>query len=249
MKNLLRYMLLLLALGVSIEMRSQVSDPSAISLSKNKNYVATLTPRNESSSVAYLNGKITNYESANVQVSIQYMDGVGRPVQRIEYRTSPSLKDLVTIQEYTALEYLDKNWLPASYNTGGAYANPASITPQAMSGYGDSMPYSSSLYEEPVYKRERESYAPGQQWYNYKKAVKTEYLSNVSGDASLNCILYKVNGTGKNTTLVQSGSHLSGDLYVVRATDEDQNSHYTFTDKLGHQVMTREVNKLSLIHI
>lgn len=57
----------------------------------------------------------------------------------------------------------------------------------------------------------------------------------------MNCITYKVNGTGRNTTLSQSGNCPSGNLYVVRATDEDRNVSYLFTDKLGRMVLQRRV--------
>ena len=79
MNKILRYILLIFALGISLEMQSQSSGPATVSFSKDKNYVATLTPRNGVSSVACNNGTISNYESGNVQVSICYMDGLGRP--------------------------------------------------------------------------------------------------------------------------------------------------------------------------
>lgn len=243
MKNYFKYIQLLLILGFSTEMYPQTSDPSAVYFSKNKNYIVTLTPRKETSSVAYLNDKVTNYEGANVQVSIQYMDGMGRPDQEVKYQASPLKKDLVSVQEYSALTFLEKSWLPAVISTKGSYWTPGSVMAQAKTDNSDAMPYSSFLYEEPVYMRKCEEYGPGQQWYNYRRPVKTEYLTNIAADASLNCILYKVNGTGKNTTLAQSGNYPSGDLFIVRTTDEDQNQSYSFSDKLGRQLLTRQVSQ------
>lgn len=46
MNKILRYILLIFALGISLEMQSQSSGPATVSFSKDKNYVATLTPRN-----------------------------------------------------------------------------------------------------------------------------------------------------------------------------------------------------------
>ena len=116
MNKILRYILLIFALGISLEMQSQSSGPATVSFSKDKNYVATLTPRNGVSSVACNNGTISNYESGNVQVSICYMDGLGRPAQQVEYRTSPAGKDLISMQEYASLDVPEKHWLPVAFS-------------------------------------------------------------------------------------------------------------------------------------
>ena len=57
----------------------------------------------------------------------------------------------------------------------------------------------------------------------------------------MNRIAYKVNGTGRNATLSKSGNCSSGNLYIVRTTDEDRNVSCLFTDKLGRMVLQRRV--------
>ena len=241
MNKILRYILLIFALGISLEMQSQSSGPATVSFSKDKNYVATLTPRNGVSSVACNNGTISNYESGNVQVSICYMDGLGRPAQQVEYRTSPAGKDLISMQEYASLDVPEKHWLPVAFSAGGAYTAPSSVTAQARTNYGDTAPYRMSSYEEPIHRRVCEEYGAGQLWHDNRKRVQTSYLTNRTGDNRLDCIRYKVGGVGSGTALVQSGSYASGELSVVCTTDEDGNVSYLFTDKLGRMVLQRWV--------
>ncbi|MBP1615010.1 MAG: hypothetical protein H6Q13_2458 [Bacteroidetes bacterium] len=222
---------------------SPISDPSAISFSKDMNYVATFTPMKETSSLAYRDGKIENYESANVQVDIQYLDGIGRPVQRTQYRASPSKKDILTNQEYIAFDLVDKHWLPAAFIANGSYFDRTTIMKRSMTDNSDQMPYSTDTYEEPIFKRKLVEYGPGQYWYENKKAIKTQYLINVSGDNSLNCVLYKIDGSGQNTVLNRSGNYTTGELYVSQTTDENGNISYDFKNKLGQQILTRQINR------
>uniref|UniRef100_UPI001FCC8AC7 DUF6443 domain-containing protein n=1 Tax=Bacteroides rodentium TaxID=691816 RepID=UPI001FCC8AC7 len=238
MNKILRYILLIFTLGISLEIHSQSTDPATVSFSKDKNYVATLTPLNGVSSVACNNGTISNYESGNVQVSICYTDGLGRPAQQVDYRASPSGKDLVSLQEYTSLDVPEKHWLPVAFSAGGAYTAPSSVTAQARTSYGDTAPYDMSSYEEPVYRRLCEEYGAGQLWHDNRKRVQTVYLTNKTGDSRLDCIRYKVDGNSP----VPSGSYASGELSVLQTTDEDGNSSYQFTDKLGRRVLQRRVS-------
>ena len=54
----------------------------------------------------------------------------------------------------------------------------------------------------------------------------------------MNCINYSVSSAG---ALTSNGSYASGQLSVVKTTDEDLNVSYTFTDKMGHVVLSRQM--------
>ena len=69
-------------------------------------------------------------------------------------------------------------------------------------------------------------------------SVNTDYLANSTANAQLNCINYSVSSAG---ALTSNGSYASGQLSVVKTTDEDLNVSYTFTDKMGHVVLTRQM--------
>ena len=69
-------------------------------------------------------------------------------------------------------------------------------------------------------------------------SVNTDYLGNSTANAQLNCINYRVSSAG---ALTSNGGCASGQLSVVKTTDEDLNASYTFTDKMGHVVLTRQM--------
>ena len=69
-------------------------------------------------------------------------------------------------------------------------------------------------------------------------SVNTDYLGNSTANAQLNCINYSVSSAG---ALTSNGSYASGQLSVVKTTDEDLNVSYTFTDKMGHVVLSRQM--------
>ena len=69
-------------------------------------------------------------------------------------------------------------------------------------------------------------------------SVNTDYLGNSTANAQLNCINYSVSSAG---ALTSNGGCASGQLSVVKTTDEDLNASYTFTDKMGHVVLTRQM--------
>jgi len=60
--------------------------------------------------------------SSNSNSSIQYFDGLGRPMQTVQKAITPSGKDLVNFTEYDAVGRDYKHWLPApaTGNTGAS---------------------------------------------------------------------------------------------------------------------------------
>jgi hypothetical protein len=76
--------------------------------SVDKNYVKTTKikiPTTNSSN-------IQNLKDNEVQSAVQYIDGLGRPVQTINIKTSPSKTDVVMVQEYDMHEREAKKYLP-----------------------------------------------------------------------------------------------------------------------------------------
>ena len=69
-------------------------------------------------------------------------------------------------------------------------------------------------------------------------SVRTEYLVNAS-DSDRACKFYTVNGTSLSGGTEFYAANL---LNVIKTTDEGNNVSYTFTDKLGRIVLTRQMN-------
>ena len=194
--------------------------------------------RNYVLSRTMLNGTGTSYLD-----NITYYDGLGRPFQTVQKAVSDDKslnKNLVTLQEYDAAGREWNSWLP-TFAGSSDYLAPASIKSSAPGNYdNDSRPYSQPVYEASPLNRLTAQYGPGVAWYNAGRSVKTEYLLNTNA-SPLKCIKYGVNSTG-GLTGDSTTFYTSGELSVVKTTDEDLNVSYSFTDKQGHTVLTRQMN-------
>ncbi len=70
--------------------------PLATSLSRNQNYVVTYTPR----VAGITNPADSTHSACEVMTTVQYFDGIGRPIQTIQVKGSSSLKNLVAPKAY-----------------------------------------------------------------------------------------------------------------------------------------------------
>ena len=167
---------------------------------------------------------------------VEYFDGLGRPFQTVLKKVTASSSNLVTLQEYDVAGRAANSWLPIV--SSAEYVAPASFKSSAPGNYGnDSRPYGQPVYEASPLNRTVKEYGPGAAWHG-GHSVNTDYLANSTANAQLNCINYSVSSAG---ALTSNGSYASGQLSVVKTTDEDLNVSYTFTDKMGHVVLTRQM--------
>ena len=167
---------------------------------------------------------------------VEYYDGLGRPFQTVLKKVTASNSNLVTLQEYDVAGRAVNSWLPIV--SSAEYVAPAAFKSSAPGNYGnDSRPYSQPVYEASPLNRTVKEYGPGAAWYS-SHSVNTDYLGNSTANAQLNCINYSVSSAG---ALTSNGGCASGQLSVVKTTDEDLNASYTFTDKMGHVVLTRQM--------
>ena len=167
---------------------------------------------------------------------VEYFDGLGRPFQTVLKKVTASSSNLVTLQEYDVAGRAANSWLPIV--SSAEYVAPASFKSSAPGNYGnDSRPYGQPVYEASPLNRTVKEYGPGAAWYS-SHSVNTDYLANSTANAQLNCINYSVSSAG---ALTSNGSYASGQLSVVKTTDEDLNVSYTFTDKMGHVVLSRQM--------
>ena len=126
-------------------------------------------------------------------------------------------------------------------SSGTDYLAPAafkSFATGSSNGYGDANPYSEPIYEQAPIVRELKRYGAGAAWRSADRSVQTAHLMNAA-TGELSCKLYTTDG---NTLSGGSGCYTVGSLYITKTTDEDGNISYTFTDKQGRTVLTRQMN-------
>lgn len=226
-----------------------ISIPVGVSAQSNSwSYIVNTVPTKAINDISELN-------NANSNTTVQYFDGLGRPIEVVQVKSTPNSHDLVTYQEYDDFGRESNVWLPVvKKNNDGAFVNFSTFKSAATETYNstaynpiaDELPFSKPVYEASPLNRVLEQYGPGQNWHNNGKSVKTGYLTNKAKSTlslavadSLVCALIQHSGT---LTFSYTKNYAAGELYVTRIKDENDNTSYEFKDKLGQVVLTRQIN-------
>ena len=171
-------------------------------------------------------------------------DGLGRQTGVLRSKAVSSSTNLLTRTEYDLSGRETRSWLPvptlASVLSASAFLNAA----YAFYGSSDgARAFYENVYEPSSLDRVYRAYGPGAAWYNASDAtnggrpVQSAWMGNTTSGVTA-CKYYYVSGT----SLAGGSNYAAGTLAVVRTRDEDLKDSYTFTDKLGRTVMTRQVD-------
>ncbi|MCL1942059.1 MAG: RHS repeat-associated core domain-containing protein, partial [Candidatus Azobacteroides sp.] len=210
-----------------------------ISLSSSRNYIVKVTPLDETDRVNITGNSIETARNVRSQISIQYFDGLERPVELVQAGVTPLLNDLVTCQEYDEFGRKSKTYLPVPVaGNNGAFV--PDIPGRAPGAYNnDKNPYSETKYEPSPLNRVIQQYGPGYNWRQNGKMVKTAYLTNTS---SFVVPYFTTTDTRTTVSITRSGYYANAQLYITTTTDEDGNVSYEAEDKLGQLVYTKQMN-------
>lgn len=216
-----------------------------IQLSHDKNFVLTIAPR-----VAGFDTAALGYTAGDVSHSVSYVDGLGRPMQNIQIKGSPTGNDIVQPIVYDLYGREEKKYLPyaatgdGSFKTSAvtaatAFYNPTGAgTSGAQQGNGIVTipdPYAQTVFEASPLSRPLIQGAPGADWLVGAHPVKMGYGVNIANDIRL----WKVASNGNGAS---AGSNYYGAGTLTADTLWDENSHATisFKDKQG-QVVAKKV--------
>ncbi|WP_458409424.1 RHS repeat domain-containing protein [Bacteroides congonensis] len=208
--------------------------PESYIPSATRNYIQTIVPTIGSDSVANF-----SYLS-KARHQIQYYDHLGRPEQEIEYKASPSKKDLITYRQYDELGRDSRQWLPTerAESTSGVWMKPDAFISNAGKLYGDKSACSSTVYDGSALNLIKEEYGPGEEWQTAGHGIKHDYRVNTSDD---HCLWLSSGGVRELPRLLQHGTYPAYELKVESAEDEDGHTSYSFTDKQGHLILNRNI--------
>jgi RHS repeat-associated protein len=224
----------------------RIAPPDCIRLattpSANQNYILTTIPKILGFDPGY-NPLIIGYTSCEAMQTIQYVDGLGRPIQTVQVKASPNGNDIVQPIAYDAFDRETTKYLPYANNpaltSDGSYKADA-ITQQG-NFYNQSTTWASNIantinpvsgikYEASPLDRVIEQGAPGDAWQltgtvnqsgvTAGHTVKTIYASNDGTTywAKLFGVGVDANGT---PTLIDQGTYGANQLYVTVAQDEN----------------------------
>ena len=226
---------------------------SPFSLS-NENYIFSRvfqTALTNSSSIA---------SDSDVIESIIYYDGLGRPMQNIAIKGSPSKKDIVTHHSYDNFGRKDKEYLPYMDISGvnGIYKNSAEINTNDYykSNYAADInalapnPFSQMEFEKSPLNRVFKQAAPGKDWaINSGHEIKFDYQSNTVDEVKLYYAVTTWNAASGlfEITFSEAGNYVANQLFKTVTYDENTTANpiesagstLEFKNKKGQIVLKR----------
>jgi RHS repeat-associated protein len=191
-----------------------------------QNYVSTTVPYQIVTNPSLLSDN-------NANTSVQYYDGLGRLIQTVQRKITPTGNDLVSGVMYDNLGRDSLIWLPGKMiNNNGAYVN--DFMTASISSNSDPKPYGKFEYESSPLNRVTGKYGAGNDWHNQGKKIVTAYTTNTYASVKKFAVV--------GNHLACKGYYDAGTLYGQLTTDEDGKTVEEFTNKQGEKVLSRGAN-------
>jgi hypothetical protein len=184
--------------------------------------------------------------------TIQYFDGLGRPMQTVNREASPSQQDMVQSMVFDSFGRENKKYLPVVINTkDGWYKSnlidptTGSYTNQALNFYNntddkiadDPRPYSETIFEASPLNRPDKDYGVGQAWApealgGNNKFLQHSYQVNQHGTGSSatqeKVIAWAINNSGElvragvTTEYVMAGGYYASGQLTIKSTKDEE---------------------------
>lgn len=198
----------------------------------------------------------------NYTQSIQYQDGLGRPIQQVGVRQAPGTQEIIQPMSYDrfgknsttflsySLEISDGLFRPyALKGTTGDYSNAEQrnfyTNSIALKRAEDPNPYAVTLYDNSPVGRVLKQGAPGTDWQPTAdplsladRTVKNQYAFNTTSEV----LLFTYNaadGSVSATTGTQPLYYSANQLFKNVTYDENNNQVVVFTDKEGKTILKK----------
>jgi hypothetical protein len=202
----------------------------------------------------------------SVQQSVQYFDGLGRPIESVVTQGSPSKTDIVQVTTYDAYGRKNKNYLPFTSGNNGWYKDDpigdvAGYTASLQYSFynngtddkvvDDVRPFAETIFENSDLNRPEKDYGSGYAWApdGNNKYVQHAYLLNANGTTTdrEKVIAWKIDATTglpvrymvSNAFLDGAGYFKDGQLSINSTKDEQGNEVREYTDRSGHVILKK----------
>jgi len=209
-----------------------------IAQSNDQNYIISIIPDSEVLDVSALN-------NSNSNATIQYFDGLGRPVESVQQAISPLGKDIISTLTYDVVGRESRHWLPApSTNNDGKFMNVTAFKSIQKGFYNDSQPADSIINDLSPLNRILGKYGAGSAWFSAGRKVTTSFGTNTSNESPV--YSYIVNSSNQ---LQCAGTYPKASLYKTTVTDEDGKFANEYKDKLGRVVLKRRYSNIDTYYV
>lgn len=211
-----------IAIWTSVAMAMPAVFPiTAKAQSNSSNYIVTETALNE--------------EGSQKARSVQFFDGLGRPVMNASNALNTKGLFLHSVTRYDALGRAVETWLPAPAINAPYYIAPAEVKKAAIqSQKGDSVPFLS--YEYDALGRIRTSRRPGAQWAT--KHVVYGHEVNILYD-----VVFRYVAKENENSIDCEGYYDSGTLNKETTVDEDGKRTTVFSNVHGQKILERRADR------
>ena len=193
------------------------------------NYILSITPLDPTTRVSITDNGISVSNGVRTQTTLQYYDGLGRPVETTALGVTPGKYDLVQITEYSGLHRAIQQWSPVPAQTDGQLINVSDIKSQTQSFYSNNRPFVETLYENSALERVIGHRRQGSAWSAHPSSCADEF-----NEESDSVRIYVV----MDGYLQTPGYYYApNSLHKTVVTDEDGISVITYTDKVERKIM------------
>ena len=213
--------------------------------STNQNYVKTKVYKIQTSIT------IPSPTASQAIQTVTYLDGLGRPIQKVNYQQSNSGKDIIEKKVYDAFGRQPKDFLPYVNTTSSLNFEPSADTKQ-LSYYSSGTatntgnpnfeqttnPYNETVFEASPLNRVLEQAAVGNTWEkSLNHTVKMGYEFNTTTD---NVKMYKVVASLNLTTKIYDTPITDGGVYAANKLYKNIIKNENWTATSGNNNTTQE---------
>ncbi len=225
--------------GYSSLMAQTPYQPADYSNTAPVNYIKVYEPRAAYSNVTDVLSSSRTVEE--VTKTIQYIDGLGRPIQNVSWQGSPLKKDIVMPQVYDEHGRTQYQFLPyvATTNDGGLKLDPflaqKNFNTTLYSAQGETYFYTKVNIEPSPLNRPLKTMPAGNSWVGNNTGVAQEYMVNSATDA------VRIFNMGYATTDMptSTAAYPAGSLLKNVTTDEHGKKVIEFKDKDGNTILKK----------
>ena len=214
-----------------------------------QNYIIANSPLVATSNAAH----VSYMPADSIDQTVQYFDGIGRPMQSVTTQASPLGKDLVQPIGYDAFGRESTKYLPYAAGSDNSGTYKATATADQFAFYqstpaiaSDTNAYAKTVFELSPLNRVAKQGAPGTTWQPIPdptdfndKSIKKNYLVNQVSDSVLLFTYDAASGLAMPPSTSALQYYSAGQLAVNKTTDEHGNEAIEFVDKIGHTVLKK----------
>lgn len=179
----------------------------------------------------------------NVGVETNYLDGLGRPIQKVVKQASPSKKDLVAAIDYDIFGRSTTQYLPYTQQTAntddGLFKQTALVFDSAFyHGLfpGENSFFSKTQFDASPLQRVLKIMPEGDSWTGANRGKSISQRANTSYDSVR---LWTIDITSEDDLPATSSYYAAGSLFVEEVTDEKGTQKATYKNEQGQVVLSR----------